>query len=124
MKVILDTNFLIIPYTMGIDIFSELERICGVCDLYIVDKTMDELTNIINTQKGKDRDAAKIALSLIENKGIISLKTEKNKIVDDLIVDIAENGEFIVATNDKELRNRLKCKTIILKSKKFLDFGG
>ena len=43
MKIILDTNFLMIPSMFKVDIFSEIERICDFkYELCIVDKTLDE----------------------------------------------------------------------------------
>ena len=43
-KIILDTNFLMIPAQFNVDIFSEIHRICDFkYELYIIDKTIDEL---------------------------------------------------------------------------------
>ena len=55
-KIILDTNFLLIPPTLKIDIFSEIEKIMGEpYRLYILDMSIDELNNISKTQKGKSK---------------------------------------------------------------------
>ncbi len=127
MKVILDTNFLLIPYKFGVDIFSEIERVCVFNhELFIVDKTRYELDNIVKFQKGKDKDAAKLAISLLQSKNVGEVATSQDKIVDDLIVDLAEKEEIVVATNDKELIQRLKgkAKVLYLKSKKYLNLGG
>lgn len=128
MKVILDTNFLLIPGQFKVDIFEEIDRICNFkYELYIIDKTFDELDSIIRRQKGKDKLAAKLAISLIKHKDLNIIHTNSNKeIVDDLIVKEAEKEKLIVATNDKELKQKLneKAGIIILKSKKYLSLGG
>ena len=128
MKVIIDTNFLLIPAQFKVDIFTEIDRICNFdYKLYIIDKTIDELHNIIEKQKGRDKDAAKLALSLINHKDLNIIHTNSSKdIVDDLIVKEAQKEQLIVATNDKELKQKLanKARMIVLKSRKYLAFGG
>ncbi|MDP7141297.1 MAG: hypothetical protein QF362_00955 [Candidatus Woesearchaeota archaeon] len=111
-QVILDTNFLMAVSQFRIDIFAEIQRICDFrYKLYIIDKTLDELKGLIEQNKGKDGRAAKLALSLIKQKHISIIKTDKDRIVDDLIMNIV-NKEHIVATQDKELKSRLKQKNI------------
>lgn len=121
-KVIIDTNFLLIPSQFKIDIFSEIERIMTLpYELFVLDKSIDELNKIIKQQRGKDKTAAKLALQLIEGKVNI-IKTEEG-LVDDLIVELADNNTF-VCTQDKELKQRVKekCgKLISMKQKQYLD---
>ena len=58
-RIILDTNFLMIPGQFHVDIFSELGRICNFnYKLYIFEESINELRNIINNAKGKDKKAA------------------------------------------------------------------
>ena len=122
-KILLDTNFLLIPVQFKVDIFSEIERICNFnYKLFVLDKIIEELKGIIQHQKGKDKDAAKLALKLIALKGINIIKTEKNITTDTTIIDTAKKG-FIVATQDKDLKKRLKAESIsliILRQKKYL----
>jgi len=123
-KVILDTNFLLIPHQFRVDIFDEIKRICDFpYRLYIIDKTITELNNIIEQQKGKDKEAAKIALELINKKAINIIITENYKSVDKLILKEAKNNDTIVATQDKILKEKLKKQgrnVIIMKQKKIL----
>ena len=122
-KIILDTNFLMAVSQFRVDIFAELERICDFrYKLYIIDKTLDELNKVIENNKGRHGMAAKLALSLIKSKGVSTIKTDKNRIVDDLILDVV-NQDFIVATQDMALRSRLKEKKVALisiRQKKYL----
>lgn len=122
-KILLDTNFLLIPLQFKVDIFSEFERICNFnYKIYILDKTLEELNKIIETQKGKNKDAGKFALKLVKLKKLNIIKTTKNIHTDTLIVETAKN-EYIVATQDKLLKKRLKSEKIpiiTLRQKKYL----
>ena len=122
-KIILDTNFLLIPQQFKIDIFSEIKRIADFkYDLYIVDKTIDELKKIIDSrQKQKNKLAAKIALQLIKKYKIKKIKTQENN-VDNAILKTA-NKNYLVATQDKLLKSKLKKKSIpliVLRQKSYL----
>jgi len=120
-KIILDTNFLLIPAQFRVDIFSEINRICHFnYQLYILDKTIGELEKIIQSrQKGKNKAAAKLALVIIKKKKIKTIKTESEEHVDILL--LKENA--IIATQDMGLIKRLKeakKKIIRLRQKKYL----
>jgi rRNA-processing protein FCF1 len=121
--VILDTNFLMIPASLEVDIFSELERICDFqYELFIVDKTIDELSKIQESQKGKHKRAASLAMMLIEQKKIKSLKTPEGH-TDDVILALAKEKSHIVATQDMEFKKKLKennIPIIFLRQKKYL----
>jgi len=123
-KILLDTNFLMICAQFKVDIFSEIERICNFnYELYVLDKTIDELKNIIEKQKGKHKESAKIALQLLKIKKIEILKTDSSGKTDDIIVEYAYKKDYLVATQDKDLKRRLinqGSTTIILKQKKML----
>lgn len=138
--IILDTNFLLIPAKFRVDVFSELEKIVNFkYRLVILDKSLKELENIIlkakKGRKGADRDAARLALSLIKAKQaskqleiMPSDAIQQRDSVDDIIVGLAENDKsLLVATQDKELKRRLKkegISVIVLKQKKQLVIEG
>jgi uncharacterized protein len=127
-KIIIDTNFLVSAIRFNIDIFSEIERISNFnYQIYVVDETISELEKITEKEKLKDRKAAKIALEIIKKGKIKIIKTvSKNKRiknVDLLILELIENGSFIVATQDKELKRQIKKKQvplIVLRQQKYL----
>jgi rRNA-processing protein FCF1 len=122
-KIILDTNFLLIPSQSKVDIFAEIDKICMFkYELCIVDKTIDELNNIIEKQKGKHKAAAKLALQLIKSKHLKTLATHQDTDVDTILASFSEKG-YIVATQDKELKKRVKAR-IILKQRKYLILEG
>ena len=120
-RVILDTNFLTIPYQFNIDVFEEIDRVVeGKYELTTLDCVVEELKKLKKT-RGKDAAAAKVALILIKEKNVKVIKTgEKN--VDIKIYRMADKNT-IVATNDGDLRRRLKnknVKVLYLRSKKHI----
>ena len=123
MKIIIDTNFLLIPAQFKVDIFSEIDRLCDSSyKVYIFDKTINELEKIIKKQRGKHKAAANLALQLVKKFKINKLKATKN--VDDAIVSLAKKERIIVATQDKELKKRLKgTRLIVLRKKSYLEFN-
>ena len=121
-EVILDTNFLMAVSQFKVDVFSEIRRICDFpYELFIIDKTIDELKSIIEKQSGKNKAAAKLALTIIKTKKIKKIKTKQGT-VDELILKIADKNT-VVATQDMELKRRLKAKgipLIVLRQKRHL----
>jgi rRNA-processing protein FCF1 len=106
-EVIIDTNGLMIPGQFGIDIFMELKRL-GF-DSYIVPRaSVRELEKISTQGRGRDRTAAKIALSLLDRCTIV----EKEGFVDDVIMELATSKEDTVLTSDVELKKRLCSKGV------------
>ena len=113
-KIILDTNFLLIPSEFKVDIFTEIQKVVPFqYELYIIDGTIAELHKIIEGRgvKSKDKLNAKIGLQLVEQKKVVKIESQGH--VDDVIVDIADS-DTIVATSDRELRRRLRAKGIHL----------
>ena len=126
-KIILDTNFLLVPMQFKVDIFSEMERICHFnYKIYVYEQTINELKEIANKQSGKDKKAALLALKLISLKSITIIKNSKDRIVDDIILENLDKN-MIVATLDKDLKTKLlekKAAVIFLRQKKYLEIFG
>lgn len=117
-RILIDTNFLLIPGSLGIDIFTELEKICLFkYTLHVLDKSVDELNKIIATQTGKSKQAAQLALKLIRAKNINVLPTSSGDYVDDILIQLRD--EYIIATQDKDLKRKLK-NVLILRQKRYL----
>jgi rRNA-processing protein FCF1 len=117
MKIILDTNALMIPGQFGVDIFVELEKLDY--DRFIVpSRVVRELKSLY--KKGGNKAEASLALSLLDRCEVVDAKVS----ADDAIVQIAEDMNAAVFTVDAELRKRLKDKgiiTICLRQKKRLE---
>ena len=98
-KILLDTNFLVASFQHSFDIFDEIQRLYPLHELYTLDDAVEEAKSIEGGKYGP------LAEKLIERKDIEVLETHGDGEVDDLIVDVSD--EFAVATNDKELKQRL-----------------
>ena len=127
LRVIFDTNFLMIPQQFKVDVFTEIKRLLNEpYELYIYQGTIDEL---IVLAKGNSEVAAtaKLALTLIKQKNLKSLPNSINeKYADNLILEGVTNKD-IVCTQDQALKRLLRAKhkgiqLITLKSKKYLGF--
>jgi len=106
MIVLLDTNFLLVPHQHKVDVFSEIERLVPETHtLATLATVVEELKGLSGTST-KDKVAAKVALALIKHKGIRVLPAEGE--ADDSILEFAKANETLVATNDRELKRRLK----------------
>ncbi|VVB87201.1 Ribonuclease VapC9 [uncultured archaeon] len=98
-----------IPVQFGVDIFSELKRL-GF-DSYLVPRaSVRELERIYSQGRGKDRAAAKIALSLLDRCTI----KERDGSADDIIVDMTLDENAACLTNDIELKKRLCSKGVTI----------
>ena len=107
MRVIFDTNFMLIPAQFRVDIFTEVNKILlNNYELFVLDRTVDELKTIVEKQSGKHKDAAKIALQLLDKVEII---TTGEGHVDDLLVNEVDS-ETIICTQDQDLKKRVKEK--------------
>ena len=94
-RIIIDTDFLLDCLTWKIDLPTELERVCHFpYETVILDKTLEEL-------EGKENGR----LAITYAKRFRILPTSKDKPVDALILEMEP---CIVATQDKELKEKLK----------------
>jgi rRNA-processing protein FCF1 len=130
---VLDTNFLLIPFQFKLEIFSQLERLVEPPYEILVPSTVVSELKKLGRNLGVQGAAARFGLKLVEN-GV-----ETNKItlikgkspVDDWLVDFAkrrkaEGASIVICTNDKGLRARLlgsRISAIVLKSRSKLGFA-
>ncbi|MEM4347553.1 MAG: nucleotide-binding protein [Candidatus Altiarchaeota archaeon] len=109
-KIFIDTNFWLLPYIKKIDIFSEIERLVPEkYEILVSESVIEELKKIQKKGNGKEKIAAEIALILIEKK---AKKIPNGKNTDKLILKISEKENMIICTNDKNLRKKLKEKSL------------
>ena len=124
-SVILDTNFVVQCLANKVDLFAELDRICDFPYIVaMIDRSLPELDKVAREGKPNERLGARIAKQLIAKKHIVLLKTTKAKHVDALILDRADK-DTVVATQDKELKQKLKKKkipVIVIRQMKYLEF--
>ncbi len=124
LRVILDTNFLMMPGVFRIDIFDELNRLLeGDFETCLPDAVLKELEAISQGRNLKGRKAALVGLSIV--KGLESTPTSE-KSADESILSLVDK-DTVVCTNDRELRRKVKEKggrVIFLRQKKILELEG
>ncbi len=118
-RVVLDTNFLLIPGKFGVDIFSELDRLLDFpYKIYMLENSLKELDKISEKVKGAEKQAISLAKSLIKTKNINIIR-ERPGFVDDVLAKLGAEPNTIIATLDSGLKKRLP-QVIILRQRKYL----
>jgi len=107
-KVILDSNFLLVPFQFQIDVFEELDKLLGKAEPVILSTTLEELNSLVRRRSEKMRRQASAAIELVERCRIIGVERNREESYDDVILRIAKEWECPVATNDADLRKRLR----------------
>jgi hypothetical protein len=120
-KILLDTNFLIDLGRFGVSI-DEIDRLINERhELAVLRSVVNELKTIAGGQQQESK-FAKLALMLIDLRAVKIIESENR--ADDAVIELAtKDKDVIVATNDVELKKKLKdlgVRTICLRSKKHL----
>jgi len=126
-KVILDLNFLLVPLQFRVDIFEELNNLLGRAEPVILSTTIEELRRILKRSSGVRYLQFSTALRLAEKCEIIRVERRRGESYDDVIFRVAKDTGMPVATNDSELRKRLRkagLATIYLRQKSKLEVDG
>jgi len=128
-KVILDSNFLFIPSQFKIDIFEELNRLLNQrFEPVLLSSTFQELRSMAEKGAPKRRKQASLALELSAEKcRLVNVEKEVGETNDDVILRIAIEWKSPVATNDLELRKKLRARdipVIFLRGKNRLELEG
>ena len=106
MKVLLDTNALMIPVQFGIDLFGNLREILGGFEPVTVPGVISELEGI-SRGKGRDSAAARVGLMIAGQCTLVDAEASHDLSADEQIIQYATDTGSIVVTNDQELRNTL-----------------
>ncbi len=115
-RIILDTNALLAIAEWRIDIFTELQKSCDFnYSLVVLQGTIDELEKVKQEQRLRYKQAAKLALSLIEMKKIAIISEEGH--VDDILVQHSFKGDYIL-TQDIALKKRLQKPYLTIRKEK------
>lgn len=122
-RVYFDTNFMMLPGSQGLDIFTGVEKLLNEpYELCVLDATLRELRNIteghVKKAKGSAKFNAKLGFILSSQKGLKIVKSSFDY-ADDGLVALADEKTY-VCTLDKDLQRRLKEKgahIIIVKGK-------
>lgn len=126
-KVILDTNFLLLPFQLKIDIFSEIEKLVGRFEPIVLSITLDELKKISESGSSKMSRLASLAIDLSKKCKILETHVMPGESHDDALLRVAKENNCIVATNDRILRKKLRkagITTIFLRQRAYLELEG
>lgn len=126
-KVIFDANFLLLPLQFKIDIFSEIEALIGHFEPIVLSTTLEELKKLSMRKSEKVRRQALLALEIAKKCRIIEACVEPGENYDDVLLRTAKECNCIVATNDRNLRRKLRearLATIFLRQRTHLQIEG
>ena len=93
----------------------------------ILSPVYEELLRLSKDKSLKERKKALIALKFLDVFDIIEIKRRQDETVDDLIIRYAKEWNYPVATNDRELRRRLRdieIAVVYLRQKSHLEVEG
>ena len=127
-KIIVDTNFLMMPFEHGVDPIGELLRLINEpLTLVLPSGVLLELRTL-SGRTGRRAQAARSALLSIEKlKAHFKVEeVESTGAVDGWIIKYASKNKILVATNDVPLRSRLRAlgvPVVAMLSKAKLDFA-
>lgn len=96
-------------FEFSIDLEKELTRLLGNYHIVVPKSIIKELEFLSKNSKGEKKTKAKASLKLIERYDTIN---SNEKSGDDSILYFAQKTKGFVVTNDRELRNRLKEKSL------------
>jgi rRNA-processing protein FCF1 len=126
-KVILDSNFLMIPFQFNIDIFQEIEYLLQKkVDFIVPSAVKTELTGI-SSRGGEGAPEASLALQLASRCRVVEVTLEPQESVDDAIVKASQKLGAVVATTDIDLKKRLRdinVPVVYLREKSKLEVEG
>jgi rRNA-processing protein FCF1 len=125
-KLLVDTNFLLVPVRFKLDIFEESENaVNDLVNFYVSSRVLDEIRILKDRSKGSFVRQLRLAEKLAENCTII----EDNSLtmVDQSLIDLAISEGMILGTTDAELRQKARnagIKVVYLRQKSHLVLDG
>jgi rRNA-processing protein FCF1 len=127
--VILDTNFLTIPAQFGIDVFSEAEKVLERrIEFILLESVVNEIKTKLERSGKTESRMFKVALDLIERCRIVEIdQSMRAWSVDDQLLEYTISVKGVLATNDRELRQRAAKRgvpVLFLRGRKHLELKG
>ncbi len=119
-QALLDTNFILTCVKQKIDFFKEIPE--RGWEILIPTQVIEEIKRVANsTKKLRFRDDAKLAQVILEKNKFQEIDI-KGKYADKGIIKYAsEHPKLIVATLDKEIKDKLRNSKLIIRGKKKLE---
>jgi rRNA-processing protein FCF1 len=109
LRVIVDSNFLFIPSQFNLDIFEEMARVLNRSfEPVMTLPTYRELQKIAERSPPKLQRQTVLALKLASKCRMINVEKDRSESHDNLIVRLALEMKCCVATNDRDLKKKLR----------------
>ncbi|WP_292490428.1 PIN domain-containing protein [Methanoculleus sp. 10] len=105
MRVLLDTNALLMPAQFGVDLYDELLALFGDFEPITLEEVVGELSGLARG-RGRDAAAARVGLALVRRSTVVPSGSTAEG-VDNRVIEYARREGCTVVTNDRELRNAL-----------------
>ncbi len=118
-KIMLDTNFLLTMVRYKIHGFEEINEKVSA-EFYTLSGVIGEIEALSRNNK-KIKKEAQLVKQIIRNNNVIVIESKLPNVDTELI---EKSSDFVVATNDKLLREKIKGfggKTIYIRSLSFID---
>lgn len=116
---VLDTNFIISCIRKKIDFFEEI-KFMGF-QILIPLQVIFELKKIAESGKIKYEEEAKIALKIIKKHNFNEIDLHTKNVDNGLVALSKKNRDYIIATLDREIKNKIKNPKIIIRGNKKLE---
>lgn len=127
-KILLDTNFLLIPSRFGVDIFDEAERVLNrPLECYVTRSVLREIAQLKQGASPSFARELRFAEKIAERCSVLEVEAEAGETVDDSILRTARDEGMIVGTTDAGLRRRLReagVKVLVLRQRRYLELVG
>lgn len=125
-KLLVDTNFLLVPVRFKLDVFEETQNaVNDIVEFYVSSRVLDEIQVLKNRSKGNFVRQLKLAEKLAEN--CIVIEDNSRTMVDQSLVDLALDHDMVLGTTDAELRQKARkagVKVVYMRQKGFLVLDG
>jgi len=119
-KIILDTNFIISCVKNKIDLFDEL-KLMGF-QIIIPTKIISELKKVVaSKQKAYNREAAELALKILQKNSYEEIDLGLSHADKSIIKFAKEYPKAVIATLDKELKDKISNNKLVIRGKKKLE---
>lgn len=127
-QIIIDANFILVPLQFKIDIFENIANLLNQqFEPILLSTTLQEIQKMAEKGPPKLSKQATMALKIAEKCHIISVEKSQGETNDDVILRMATQWKIPVATNDRELRKKLRARSIpviFLRGKHRLELEG
>ncbi|WP_292730562.1 PIN domain-containing protein [Methanoculleus sp.] len=105
MRVLLDTNALLMPAQFRVDLYDELLALFGDFEPITLEEVVGELSGL-SRGRGRDAAAARVGLAMARHSTVVPSGSTAER-VDDRVIEYARREGCTVVTNDRQLRKAL-----------------